>query len=169
MAEEFLNKAIGDIPSAYRAFTKEDLHFSEDYWQVLGKIYWLKGDLTYRGIQFPVGYANGESLCDDPDDKNRQKLEQAFRYYVQSAAYFGRFLAVPVVSTNYSLDSHGPENHSRFAQKLYESLSDLHEKDLLHLKSNVYQQFIQERQLDASWIKPFFSQSFDLLLRRTKM
>jgi nucleoside phosphorylase/tetratricopeptide (TPR) repeat protein len=170
MAGEFLNKAIGEIPPAYRAFTKEvDLHFSEDYWQILGKIYWLKGDLAFRAIQFPVGYANGESLCDDTDDKNRQKLEQAFRYYVQSAAYFGRFLAVPVVSTDYFLDSQSLESHSRFAQKLYECLSDLHEKDLLHLQSSVYQQVIKERQLDASWIEPFFNQSFDLLLRRMKM
>lgn len=168
LVEESLTKVLGDIPPVYRTFTKEiDLHSSEDYWQILGKIYSLKGDLAFRAIQFPAGYANGASLCDDPDDKNRQKLGESFRYYIQSAAYFGRFVTVPVLSSDYPLYSQSLESHLRFAQKLYERLSILDAKDLRFLRSEIYPQTVKEYELDAGWIDPFFRKPFDLLLRQS--
>ena len=134
------------------------------------EISFFKSRNPFRNILFPQGYLKGRPLDDQPDGgANRKKLKDAFKFYILASAYFGRFLDRPISKGNffYPADSQNLENHFRFAQNLYEQLSELAENDVNFLRSQVYEQTIEEYKLDSKWVERFFKQPFDLLLRKS--
>ena len=172
-ADAFASRADNNIPRIYTENLKD---FSlpieeciEDYWQELGKVYALKGDLGFQNILFPRDYHKSKTLNDQLDGANRKKLKDAFTFYILASAYFGRFLARPISQGNlsYPEDSQNLENHFRFALNLYEQLSVLTENDINFLRSHVYEQTIEDFNVDAKWVERFFKQPFDLLLRKS--
>jgi hypothetical protein len=175
LAYNRLNEAYNIIPGIYK-YSENSKDFCilteeciEDYWQELGKICALRGDLDFRRISFPEGYHNGE-LSDKKDIAViQEKLTEAFKSYIMAAGYFGRFLGRPLVQGNnfYPQDAQIMENHFRFIENIYNRLSSLNEKDIEFLQMKVRNQVIESYSLESRWIDHFFKQPFDLLLRRT--
>jgi nucleoside phosphorylase len=162
---ENLDRAEKIIPKEYKIPGKIDQFESpveecfEDYWQNLGKIYSLRGDIEFRGV--PV--------LSDADNSlraiRREKIEKAFWYYTMAAGYFSRYLERPISNENafYPGGTQRLEAHFNFTQSLYERMSNLNNSDLTFLHNKMYN---NEFNLPSSWLERFFKQSFDLLLRK---
>ena len=174
-AEVYANRADNNIPRIYaenlRNFSLPIENCIEDYWQELGKVYALKGDLKFRSIRFPQNYLRGSPLNEQSDESNRLKLKDAFKYYILASAYFGRFLSRPISPGNlfYPEDSQNLEHHFCFAQNLYEQLSVLTERDINFVRSQVYDQTIDEYKVNTKWVERFFKQPFELLLPKSEL
>lgn len=149
-------------PLSQRQFSED---FIEDYWQELGKIYELKGDLAFRKISLSDEYRS-EGLTNDEDEAIKKKLRDAFEAYFQAACYFGRFLDRPLAKKNgcYPKDTQSLESSLRFTQKIFDRLKSLNTNDISFIRAEIENSLMQAYKPNAKWINRFFQQPFKLLL-----
>ncbi len=159
-AKSYLRKALDAIPPDYRA--QKSLGFLmipsekciEEYWQVLGKVHKFLGEMSFNDRLPRSGFP-----------------AEAIEQYALAAGCFGRFLGRPLNPENASVypPSHviselQLENHRLFVQHLYTVLMTFPEPVLVEIKDFVYNTIGAKYHIDASWLDPFFSEPFALLL-----
>ena len=152
------------FPSSSNPFVQPIEECFEDYWQYLGKIYALRGDLAFREISSFSGLAHQKQL-------RQEKIKEAFEFYILSTAYFNRYLERPIAPDNsiYPDELQRLEKYIHYSHNLYDRLSMLSIEEIRFVSTTLCQQVIDEFQLKPLWIDRFFKQSFDLLLRNSKI
>jgi len=127
----------------------------EDYWQQLGKIHVLRGDMMF--------------------DKKRPctstpQMRQAIEHYVLAACYFGRFLERPLDPSSVSEDEHlyppsQPRltSHRLFIEHLYGHLSQLEAEDILRIGQELLPELERTYVLKPSWLGVFRQEVLELL------
>jgi len=161
-AKEWLEQAEQTIPRGYKLtngkISKEILvnKCYEEFWQQLGKIYFLRGqmisDLFFAGQR----------------KKNLSpSLQSAVENYVIAASYFGRFMERPLNSNNMHLyPRYKPnlKNHWKLASNIYNVLSVLELEDLKMVKQQILPRLYSHYHLKPSWLELFNEDGLDFLL-----
>jgi nucleoside phosphorylase len=165
---EYLNRAENIIHQEYKfdnsshpVLTAEEC--IEDFWQYLGKIYILRGDLVWKKIPALNTDAKIQAM-------RQEKIEEAFKFYLLAAAYFGIYLDRPISpNNNYYPKEELQELEKNFqhTHNLYERLSVLSNEERVFVRDKVCKNVIKEYNLKSSWIDLFFKQSFNLLIRKS--
>jgi len=160
-AERYLRQAEKAIPGDYKM--RKNSHpcivspeeCVEDYWQQLGKIHVLRGDMMFDGKQPPTSIS---------------QMWQAIEHYVLAACYFGRFLERPFDPSSVSEDEHlyplsQPRltSHRLFIEHLYGHLSQLEAEDILRIGQELLPELEQSYTLKPSWVGVFRQEVLELL------
>lgn len=150
-AKEQIELADNVIPSSYRFQQKDNNqkilpeHYTEEYWQLLGKLYIMRGQMRGRGWH---------------------EIQKAVEDYTLAVSYFGKFLSRPLNRENISLyPSVQPQlaNHRLFVQRLYDSFRSLTEFQLNSARS-IANQLVGKYNIDPTWIETFYEDTLDFLL-----
>ena len=160
-ANSYLRQAERAIPSDYKLGrnvqpqTVSPEECIEDYWQQLGKIHVLHGDIVFDGGQTPTRMRN---------------MRQAIRHYVLASCYFGRFLerplnpaSIPEGTSLYPPSRPRLTSHRLFIEHLYGRLSLLQEEDLLRIRRETLPELETIYALKPAWLD-LFQEVSDLLL-----
>jgi len=130
----------------------------EDFWQQLGKVYMLRGHMTFD-----------EGALSMPLD--RRALREALEYYTLAAGYFGRFLERPLNPTPtpedkqlYPRSRPRLANHRLFIGQVYDRLRLLKVEDLQYIQE-VLRTLEEIYSLKPSWLAEFYEDTLGLLLQ----
>jgi len=144
-----LNSQVKSAPGIVRGC-------SEDFWQQLGKIHILRGNITIM------------SLLGDKSGVGRTRLKQlrdAMEHYVLAVSYFDRFLTRPLNHDNARLypDLH-PQlaHHALFTEEIYGRLDDLRPDDLRLVREDILPSLYQEHGVSRG-VRSFFDRGLEFL------
>jgi len=127
----------------------------DDFWQQLGKINLLIGEILYVNYQ-TVGKKS-----------NFGNLEEAIEHYLLSAAYYGRYSERPLAVENKDYyPQYRPQlaTHQQFIAKWYELISSLEVDHLLDIKSKILPNLVKRLDLETSWLSDLVVDPIDCLL-----
>jgi len=160
-ADRYLKQTERAIPRDYKMMRNRQPCVAspeecvEDYWQQLGKIHMLRGDMIFDGKQPPASIS---------------QVRQAIEHYVLAACYFGRFLERPLDPSSVSEDEHlyppsQPRltSHRLFIEHLYGHLSQLEAEDILRIGQEILPELERTYALKPSWLGVFRQEVLELL------
>jgi tetratricopeptide (TPR) repeat protein len=155
-AEKWLRQAEEAVPSAYKfARGSEPRTIAppesvEVFWQELGKLYMLRGEILFDEKQIPTGV---------PEKGFPQDIERAIECYALAACYFGRFLeCLPEPLSRPQL-----ANHRLFVEHLYDRLRLFTAEELQHIEANVLQPLQEAYHLKPAWRDVLYAEPLELL------
>jgi tetratricopeptide (TPR) repeat protein len=161
-AKSYLRRAERAIPGLYKVRRDSQLRAIpseecvEDYWQQLGKIHVLRGDMMFDEERPPTSAS-----------QMRRVLEQ----YVLASCCFGRFLDRPLnpASALESTHLYPPSeprlaSHRLFIEHLYSRLRLLDAEDISRLRKEILPELEQTYALKPAWLDVFQQEVLELLV-----
>jgi tetratricopeptide (TPR) repeat protein len=130
----------------------------DDFWQQLGKINLLLGEISYTNYQMDIQKSKKSNL---------RSLESAIEHYLLSAAYYGRFSERPLAIENKDYyPQYRPQLaiHQQFIVKWYDLISSLDVDHLLDIKSRMLPNLVDRLDLDVSWLNDLVVDPIDCII-----
>lgn len=163
---EWLERGESSIPHNYKFsnstppanITAQECY--EEFWQQLGKIYLLRGQMVSDTLSSMKSKKKNLSLT----------LQKSIQDFIIATAYFGRFSERPLNINNASLYPHyKPElrQQMKLAYSIYRILAALEADEIQKLKQHIYPRLCKSYHFKPVWLE-LFDDGLDSLLTISK-
>lgn len=132
-------------------------NYIDDFWQILGKIYLLRGHIVFDSEN-----RSGRFL----GVKSKKTLSAAMENYALAMGYFGRFLESAELEGNRKqLSNSSLKNHRVFSEELYWRLRNLNYEMIKDVNENILPKIIKEYDLQNESVNRFYKEVEELLVQ----